>query len=288
MDWWQALREYRAETQRFAREHGIRLPLRRLVKWYPAWRRHRPEVANPLSDRKPWINFLGFRHLKRILRPDMRMFEYGAGGSTLFFAQRVRSLVSVEHDPQWLAKTEAAMKGIGASNWEAILEPPTAHQEPSNPDPADPNSYVSSDRRYEGLSFRRYVSSIDRFEPNHFDLIFLDGRARPSCLKHALGRLKIGGYLILDNADVGHYARVVEAIQRAGWPGKIHYSPGPYGYRFWVTAIWSKPSGEMVLNPYLSLPNWEYQKTIIEPHLTPDSVVLDVGCGNNPAPPATV
>jgi SAM-dependent methyltransferase len=41
-------------------------------------------------------------------------------------------------------------------------------------------------------------------------------------------------------------------------------------------------------NPYLHLPNWEYQKAWVEPRLRPGDVVLDVGSGHLPCPRAAV
>ncbi|MES1224680.1 MAG: hypothetical protein ABUT20_54815, partial [Bacteroidota bacterium] len=36
-------------------------------------------------------------------------------------------------------------------------------------------------------------------------LILIDGRARTSCIKHAVGKLKPSGFLILDNAERKYY-----------------------------------------------------------------------------------
>ena len=51
----------------------------------------------------PWITFPAMRWLTSYLRPSMSVFEWGSGGSTLFFAQRVARVVSVEYDTAWSA-----------------------------------------------------------------------------------------------------------------------------------------------------------------------------------------
>ncbi|MDP2056339.1 MAG: hypothetical protein Q8K35_01095, partial [Thiobacillus sp.] len=53
---------------------------------------------SPLYDEVPWITFRAIDWLDTYLKSDMSVFEYGAGGSTLYLAKRVRNVVSVEHD----------------------------------------------------------------------------------------------------------------------------------------------------------------------------------------------
>lgn len=44
--------------------------------------------------------------INAFLRPDAIMFEYGSGGSTRYFSERVRRLVSAEHSAEWLKVVE--------------------------------------------------------------------------------------------------------------------------------------------------------------------------------------
>lgn len=41
-------------------------------------------------------------------------------------------------------------------------------------------------------------------------------------------------------------------------------------------------------NSHYHLPNWEYQKKIILPHIKPSDIVIDFGSGHNPSPRATI
>jgi len=59
--------------------------------------------------RIPWISYPAIKMLEKILKPEMRVFEWGVGGSTLFFSARVRQLVSIEHDLQWAEKTRFSL-----------------------------------------------------------------------------------------------------------------------------------------------------------------------------------
>jgi hypothetical protein len=69
----------------------------------------------------------------------------------------------------------------------------------------NPNHYYSNDENYPANTFKSYACYIDKFEDGYFDIVLIDGRARPSCLKHAVSKVKKGGLLILDNAERKYY-----------------------------------------------------------------------------------
>ena len=75
-------------------------------------------------------------------------------------------------------------------------------------DIADPNLYLSDDVTFSECNFRKYVCQIDLFPDNIFDIVLVDGRARPSCIKHASKKVKIGGLIVLDNSDREYYLRM--------------------------------------------------------------------------------
>ena len=161
--------------------------------------------ANPLDDQRPWITFSAIRFLDRFLSREMKVFEYGSGGSTLYFARRVGHLVSVEHDEDWLKKVREAMEVNGFENWTFHQIPPEDIVRQGDQTPSDADSYISSGKSSTGKSFRQYVSLIDGYPDEYFDIVFIDGRARPSCFKHAIGKVKRGGCILWDNTDRAHY-----------------------------------------------------------------------------------
>lgn len=68
------------------------------------WYAHRtPDEIIPV----PWMHTSAVSYLEEILRPDFRVLEHGCGGSTLWFAERVAAVVSVEHDPAWRDKVRS-------------------------------------------------------------------------------------------------------------------------------------------------------------------------------------
>jgi hypothetical protein len=61
--------------------------------------------TTPLEIGLPWFSYAAIDFLETYLKPDMSVFEYGAGGSTVFFASRVSRVVSREPDEKWLSLT---------------------------------------------------------------------------------------------------------------------------------------------------------------------------------------
>jgi hypothetical protein len=49
----------------------------------------------------PWINYPAIRLLEERIKKDFRVFEFGSGYSTLFFARLTQTVVSVENDIVW-------------------------------------------------------------------------------------------------------------------------------------------------------------------------------------------
>jgi hypothetical protein len=154
-----------------------------------------------LEAPSPWMTFDAIEVLAASLRPGMRVFEYGSGGSTLFWAKMGADVVSIEHDPLWFGTVQKRLSGLRGVDYR-LVEP-----EPGKlgDDPGDPGAYTSDDDRYKESNFRRYVMQIDQFPENTFDLVSIDGRARPSCIVHAAPKVKPGGLLVLDNAERAYY-----------------------------------------------------------------------------------
>ena len=71
------------------------------IQFAHSWRVSFLPGHNPLRDQMPWVTFKARTWLEAYLKPDMFVFEWGSGGSTLFIAKRANKLISVEHDMGW-------------------------------------------------------------------------------------------------------------------------------------------------------------------------------------------
>ena len=185
--------------------------IRRLLS-SPTQRRHalewvRSTAPGYLMDApSPWIVFDAIDYIKSRLGKETRVFEYGSGGSTLFWLSNECSCVSVEHDPEWHGLVRGRIAETSSLDYRLVPPEPVVTAEELG-DPADPHSYRSDDINFTGCSFRKYVSRIDSFPDGSFDVVLIDGRARPSCIMHSAGKVRIGGLLVLDNADRDYYTR---------------------------------------------------------------------------------
>ena len=181
----------------------------------------------PLDDETPWMTFRAIRWLRSFLRPEMAVFEYGTGGSTLFFARRARSLVSIENDPRWHARVDRALRLAGISNCDLRLVPPVTAKTASN-------EYGAPE--LPGFDFEAYVRTIDGHPANSFDLVSIDGYARPACVAHAIPRVRPGGYLLLDNSDWRMYNEAMATLAR--FPRTDFGGAGPFQATGWRTTVW--------------------------------------------------
>lgn len=206
---------------------------RHAVRWLRSRRGH-----FLLEAPSPWLTFDAIERIRARMTDGMRIFEYGSGGSTLFWLKWRIDLCSVEHDPEWHEVVKGKLPPNARIDYRLI--PPEPHGQPDpRTDPADPLAYVSSDDRYRGMGFRRYASQIDEFPDRHFDLVLVDGRARPSCILHAAPKVKPGGLLVLDNADRDYYvARLGDTLRSFAREG--HFGVGPRDALMWRTDLYVK------------------------------------------------
>ena len=177
----------------------------------------------------PWITHISKMFLDAYIKPDMNVFEWGMGGSTLYFIEKGCSVVSVEHSQEWYDKV---MSAVGDYAKCKLMHIPPEHGA-IRCDKADPDAYYSE--CVGNFKFVNYASAIDL--QGLFDIVLIDGRARPSCILHAVDNIVPGGLLILDNTERPYYlekiGHVLEKHDRAVFRGH-----GPHIEWVWETTVW--------------------------------------------------
>lgn len=188
---------------------------------------------SPIEDSLPWMTFRAIRWLKSYLRPAMTVFEWGAGGSTIFLANRVRSVVSIESEPAWHACVLEALRVRGISNVALRLIP--GPWDASLMSGADETTRVISQELH-GQTFEGYANSINDHPDQTFDLVCVDGYDRSSCIRQALPKIRPGGYLLLDNSDWRIYRDALAFL--SPFPRTDFGGVGPFQPNGWQTSVW--------------------------------------------------
>lgn len=175
---------------------------RRSWRFLPQWFRSFSQVQYLSKEAMPWLPFVATQWLMHYLRPDMKVFEYGSGVSTIFLAQRAGHVLSVEHDRRWHMRVSEVLLRLGLSNCSYQLREPVFDDDKSSLEGLERVLLEDpSEKENPGVSFESYISTIDSHPDQTFDLVLVDGRARPACMEHALPKVKKGGYLVLDNSN---------------------------------------------------------------------------------------
>ena len=202
----------------------------RLLRPYLKWRYNQFQKQHTNC---PWMAPDAMKALDLLLTREMRGFEFGSGRSTLFFAKRMKWVTSVEHANGWHNKVKKMLVTEGIDNAELLL---------AAPDPAFRLPQLSSlqqmrisaeDYPAKDELFDDYYQTINRFEDESLDLVVVDGRARVSCARAAIPKLKSGGILLLDNSERARYAVVHQWL--AQWPKLVT------GTGLTETTLWLKP-----------------------------------------------
>lgn len=209
-------------------------------KYYKRWKDYLNPDRSSISDHSPWISFPAIDFLKRNLELGNKIFEYGGGGSTLFFLDRVNEVITVEHNPEWFQVLKQSITAANKNKWEGNLILPEPIQIKQSLNISDPEHYYSYDQNYDKMTFKNYASYIDKFKDEYFDVVLIDGRARPSCIKHSINKIKKGGLLILDNAERNYYLKNTTSFLQDFKLILSKFAPLPYSEIFTQTNVWRK------------------------------------------------
>ena len=159
-----------------------------------------------LNKQLPWVTFYAIDFLNILDFKGKRVFEYGSGASTLYWLSKGATCVSIEHDKQWYDKMKSSISAIAEVDYR-LIQPELRSPVEITINPANPDHYGSNSPEFKNYDFSHYVQQIDEFPDEYFDIIMIDGRARPSCIKRSLSKVRVGGFMIVDNTDRDYYLR---------------------------------------------------------------------------------
>lgn len=138
--------------------------------WFESFKTKTPVDKN--GKPIPWTTYSFIDFIRPRLMKTHSIFEYGSGYSTLFFAPRVSSVTSCEHDRSWYGDMQKKI----AANCSLIYAEGDAYEK----------SIIATGKTY--------------------DIIFVDGIRRNECIFTALPYLTNEGVLILDDSERPEYS----------------------------------------------------------------------------------
>ena len=115
----------------------------------------------------PWFTYPAIEYLEQLDLSDKSIFEWGCGHSSLYFAKRCRSIISIESDKNWYEYVSSKLL---------------------------PNQKVIFKNEF------NFVNAIDELNQK-YDVIIIDAILRYECALKAVHYLNNGGLIILDNSD---------------------------------------------------------------------------------------
>jgi len=87
------------------------------------------------------------------------------------------------------------------------------------------------------FTFENYKNGVDKYPDKYFDIIFIDGRARNSCVKKRITKIRQDGIIILDNSKRDIYQDSIELLRnyrRSDFFGFEPYSIYPRQTSVWI------------------------------------------------------
>lgn len=187
---------------------------RKIDRSCPVW-----EKSSPIVDM--WVTLEAKAWIEAWLKPSHEGIEYGAGCSTAYLGQRVKHLTSIEHKLGWYRLIWKLLRENNVRNVQLIYEPEKTE----------------------------YLEPLKWYKEQSLDFAFIDAWhwARANCAIMAWPRLKSGGILILDNAEIKKYKPAVVFLDKQETQDRFVFKGvgrNPWTREItgkeWWTSIWIK------------------------------------------------
>jgi len=151
------------------------------VGWFKSL--YAKEAVDRDNNPIPWCTYSYINFIEKKLKSGFRIFEYGSGNSTRWYAKKVKEIIVVEHNITWHKK----MTPLLPDNATLIYRE------------------LGSD----------YTSEI--LKHGLFDIIIIDGRKRVKSSYEAIKALKPDGVIIWDDAEREYYTDGIKKLKELGF-----------------------------------------------------------------------
>jgi hypothetical protein len=178
------------------------------------------ETRNPIL---PWLTPQSIKILNELIKPSDIGYEFGSGRSTIWLSSKLFKLVSIEDNKSWFDKILEIITKNNITNIDYYHKESKSINEIDSP----------------------YYKALDNIKDNTIDFILIDGSLRSSLALISCVKLKPGGILVLDNANLylPHETYSPSSLGKNGTPlgnWKTFYELANKSFRtIWTTnGIW--------------------------------------------------
>jgi len=152
--------------------------------WFDSFKMKMP--VNKKKEPIPWVTYSFIDFIESRLLKNFSILEFGSGNSTLFYAKRVKEVVTIEGDYDWYLK----IKNEIPSNVRLIYSDSTNIEE------------------YSSTPFQ-----LD----TKYDLIIIDGANRNECVFNSVKNASKTCVIVLDDSEREEYAPGIDSLQSNGY-----------------------------------------------------------------------
>lgn len=154
------------------------------IGWFKAFETQSPVAAD--GSPIPWVTYSFIDFVKTRIGKEHKIFEFGSGNSTLFYAKLAGKVVAVEHDEPWFNRI--------------------SKDKPANAE------MIFCELKEDGEYCRKPLSL-----PEKFEVIIVDGRDRVNCCKQAIDALTDNGVVVLDDSERAFYKPALDFLAEKGF-----------------------------------------------------------------------
>ncbi len=177
--------------------------------WFQSFKSNSPVDKN--NQPIPWMTYSFIDFIKVRLNKELKIFEFGSGNSTLFFAKKVKSVFAVEHSKEWYNIIKSKM--------------------PVN---------VSLHLKNLTIEYQDTIKTdLD------FDIIIVDGENRNECIYNSVNSLSVSGVLILDDSERTDYTEGINFLIKSGFRRIDFWGIGPGTFFNKCTTIFYKDKNSL-------------------------------------------
>ena len=190
--------------------------------------------VNARGEPIPWYSYPAIDFLAAMPLVQARVLEFGSGYSTLCWADRAESVLSIEADSAWYEDISGRLGP--RANVEHIL----------SFDASEPQPGYASLLPIEAADLR------GRVRDGEFDVVVVDTIPRDVCAEIALSVVAADGFVILDNSEQNWSSRglpghpVIDLFEREGFARVDFYGYAPGVYRKQCTSLFFKQVPRLV------------------------------------------